>query len=873
MPVDTSSIFPPVLLDLQLTFFFKYPWKKAEVLITSGDVLIDFNVELIPNERGDICGFAKPVSPSFGSRHGVYVFAENQQKVADYLQKTPPDVLERAALIEGTAECAVDTGLISMSPDFVEELLAFSDRSYNEGDTIFNGFRKSKLSFNIYFELLTACIEGMKYKEYSLRIGEKSSLPKNVQREFFNALHNYNLHAVLTSSSTFIHFGSLFEFPNSCKEIIDKEVKPFYAQQNEEIKTEHSESVISYNSIDNRFVSGGNKVIILEDVKESILDTCKGNNILIGLRNWQSQFVIPVGMCLELRYMNNTSMILVYSLFDNFRRADSIEKITYCGVPIRDWLNIRGLKSSDIWDPNEEPDLLTAKLFSPDFTNTFLEGYWQSPGSDDWSVVFKKTHRYSIKYINDHEDIIERERRRIESRKNILRRLYHKHLGWKSISINDFQQTFDDKSYHDSLIEFYMATSDNVLRSYRNTLLSSVTDIDDDDLKESSFGIDEQTTSLKNLQLKLGVKKDQIVWARSPVRLDLAGGWSDTPPHTLRLGGCVVNFAANLNGQPPIQVFCRRTAEKHIRLHSIDLGTTETITDFETLEDYANPSASFSLPKAALCLMGITRESSGQKSLVDVLNKLGCGIEITLLCAIPKGSGLGTSSLLGATILGALYRFFDLSIRKEDLFWRVLKLEQMLTTGGGWQDQIGGIVGGIKYIESKPGYKPFFLIHQLDPFMFQEKEMHARFTLFYTGITRLAKNILQDVVLQANGNTPAYIFTINNIKQLAYFAKDAILSRDLLSLAEIIAQSWEANKQLHYSTTNDEIEALLENTKEYYAGVKLLGAGGGGYALFISEDIEQADKLKMSLQKNFVSDRARLVDMSLNTDGLQISVS
>ena len=95
VPVDTSSMFPPVLLDLQLTFFFKYPWKKAEVLIASGDVLIDFNVELIPNERGDICGFAKPVSPSFGSRHGVYVFAENQQKVADYLQKTPPDVLAK----------------------------------------------------------------------------------------------------------------------------------------------------------------------------------------------------------------------------------------------------------------------------------------------------------------------------------------------------------------------------------------------------------------------------------------------------------------------------------------------------------------------------------------------------------------------------------------------------------------------------------------------------------------------------------------------------------------------------------------------------------------------------------------------------------
>jgi len=210
---------------------------------------------------------------------------------------------------------------------------------------------------------------------------------------------------------------------------------------------------------------------------------------------------------------------------------------------------------------------------------------------------------------------------------------------------------------------------------------------------------------------------------------------------------------------------------------------------------------------------------------------------------------------------------------KEDLFWQVLKLEQMLTTGGGWQDQIGGIIGGVKYIESKPGYQPNFLIHQLDPHLFQDREMLECFTLFYTGITRLAKNILQDIVLKANGNTPAYIFTINYIKQLAKYAKSAILSRDIRYLAEIVSQSWEANKKMHYSTTNDEIETLLEKTKKYYSGVKLLGAGGGGYALFISENKSKAEALKMDLQKHFVNDRARLVDMQLNTQGLQISVS
>ena len=53
------------------------------------------------------------------------------------------------------------------------------------------------------------------------------------------------------------------------------------------------------------------------------------------------------------------------------------------------------------------------------------------------------------------------------------------------------------------------------------------------------------------------VLDDQIVWARSPVRLDLAGGWTDTPPYCIEYGGQVLNVAVDLNGQPPIQVFAK----------------------------------------------------------------------------------------------------------------------------------------------------------------------------------------------------------------------------------------------------------------------------------------------------------------------------
>ena len=67
------------------------------------------------------------------------------------------------------------------------------------------------------------------------------------------------------------------------------------------------------------------------------------------------------------------------------------------------------------------------------------------------------------------------------------------------------------------------------------------------------------------------LRSDEIVWARAPARLDLGGGWTDTPPYALEHGGRVLNAAVELNGQPPIQAFARTIAEPLVRIRSIDL--------------------------------------------------------------------------------------------------------------------------------------------------------------------------------------------------------------------------------------------------------------------------------------------------------------
>ena len=100
------------------------------------------------------------------------------------------------------------------------------------------------------------------------------------------------------------------------------------------------------------------------------------------------------------------------------------------------------------------------------------------------------------------------------------------------------------------------------------------------------------------------VYDDQIVWGRSPVRIDIAGGWTDTPPYCLMEGGSVINLAIELNGQPPLQAYARSSKDYRIVLRSIDLGAVEVVETNDQLTDFMHVGSPFSIPKAALFLAG-----------------------------------------------------------------------------------------------------------------------------------------------------------------------------------------------------------------------------------------------------------------------------
>ena len=373
-------------------------------------------------------------------------------------------------------------------------------------------------------------------------------------------------------------------------------------------------------------------------------------------------------------------------------------------------------------------------------------------------------------------------------------------------------------------------------------------------------------------QPSLCVAEDQIVWGRSPVRIDIAGGWTDTPPYCLMEGGNVINFAIELNGQPPLQAYVKPSKEPRIVLRSIDLGAVEVIETNEQLMDFMHVGSPFSIPKAALVLAGFGNNSQ-LSTLNSQLEHFGAGIELTLLSAIPAGSGLGTSSILASTVLGALNDFCGLGWDKNEIGRRTLMLEQMLTTGGGWQDQFGGVLGGVKLLQTGRGFDQSPQVRWLPNDLWTQPEYRACHLLYYTGITRTAKSILAEIVRRMFLNHHEELNMLREMKAHTMEMYEAIQRNDFQQMGLLVRKTWQQNQALDNGTNPLQVAALTNLIDDLCLGYKLPGAGGGGYLYMVAKDPEAAARIKQILGENRQNKNARFVEMSLSTTGLQISRS
>lgn len=838
------------LLSLQLPLYEQIMEKaptSLRTLIASGDVYIRAGQPLQDIPDVDVVCYGLWVDPNLAKNHGVFVSSRSNPDKLDFmLQK--PSVEELGKLMQ-THLFLMDIGIWLLSDRAVDLLIKRSKKG-------------GELS---YYDM---------YSEFGLTLGEH---PRIADEE----LNGLSVAILPLSGGEFYHYGTSRELISSTlavqnlvndqREIMHRKVKPHPAMfvQNADV---------AYR------LTADNSEIWIENSCVGKEWNIRQQTIITGVPTNDWKLNVPSGVCIDVVPLGEAEYVArPYGFNDTFKGALTEERTIYQGISVREWLSCRKVAVEEI---DGAHDLQAARLFPVCSTieelGLVMRWMISEPELQEGKEIWKRSRRLSADEISAYANL-----RRLAAQRDSFRV-----MNWPVLARNYERSVFYQLNLDDAAHEFAIhhlelpdalplsaplmtRISDNMFRA-RVQQFSGKTYTE---YERRAFGLMREGLTAaalaKKQQPHLSVYSDQIVWGRSPVRIDLAGGWTDTPPYCLNEGGNVVNIAIELNGQPPLQVYVKPCKEYKIILRSIDLGAIETVTTYEELSDFMQVGSPFSIPKAALVLAGFQPEFSADVyvTLEEQLKAFGSGIEITLLSAIPAGSGLGTSSILASTVLGAVSDFCGLKWDKNEICNRTLILEQLLTTGGGWQDQYGGVLRGVKLLQTHAGMEQSPLVRWLPDYLFTGSEYQKCHLLYYTGITRTAKGILAEIVRSMFLNSTEHLALLGSMKSHAFDLYEAIQRGNFDEMGRLVGKSWKQNQALDSGTNPASVEAIIRQIDDYCLGYKLPGAGGGGYLYMVAKDPEAAVKIRAILTQNPPNSCARFVDMTLSDKGLQVSRS
>ena len=347
-------------------------------------------------------------------------------------------------------------------------------------------------------------------------------------------------------------------------------------------------------------------------------------------------------------------------------------------------------------------------------------------------------------------------------------------------------------------------------------------------------------------------KAEDCITVELPLRIDFAGGWSDTPPICYKMGGAVFNAAVTLNGVKPVKVRVRRLAEREVRVESVDLGKSGVLKSLAEIRAPKDPHDWCALVKSALTVTKFDFSHGG--------------LDIKISADVPKGSGMGTSSILGAALVTALERVAGRRPEWKRVASLTLALEREMATGGGWQDQIGGLVPGAHLVVTKPGKSQDPRMSRVSPRAEKafSKFLGDRALLYFTGRKRMARNVLRGVLAFFAENPDDIARSIvRRLKSDAERAFKAVESCDWDSFCSAVNDYWLSKKALDPGSTNPLVELIIARMAPWISAVSLCGAGGGGFMFVVARSKDAKAKIKSVLEKHPPIKSGRFFDFEI----------
>ena len=823
---------------------------REGMVLLSGDVLLLFNPLQIDYNNVGAAAISFKEHVETGKNHGVYLNGENGN-VKCCLQKKSVEVLRSVGAVNDSNCVDIDTGALIFSTEMMESLYSLIaapedyDRHVN-----------AKTRLSLYADFLYPLAEDSTLEDFYKEKPEGEFCPEltAARERVWNVLRPYRMKLLRLAPAKFIHFGTTREILGlmnggvdeykdlGWSRIVGSSIKGDTAGYNSVLSSRSTIGEGCYLEVSyvHRNSKIGDHCVLsyIEVADREIPD----NVVLHGLKQRDGSFVVrifgigdnPKENKLFGKDLDELEQKLGVRLWENsahslweanlYAEADNIQDGVDAALNLYRIVNDESAADIEQWRNAEKKSLCSGfNAADPDAIIAWNRRMEDLVAMDEITKAIR--HKVPAQKLQKRTTLtkIQREwlKKRLDKSDFGERMRLHYYLGVVLEDENEIQECF-----HIIQAEMLKATIKSL--SYN---------------ENARIVTDRHTVNL-------------------PLRVNWGGGWSDTPPYCNENGGTVLNVAILLNGKKPVEVTLERIDELKIVFDSRDMDVHGEFDTIEPLQATGDPFDPFALQKACLLACGIIPQK-GYK-LEDILRRLGGGfIMHSEVTDVPKGSGLGTSSILSAACVKAVFEFTGIEFTEEDLYAHVLAMEQIMSTGGGWQDQVGGATPGLKYISSMPGLKQEIKVTHVEIPESARKELDERFVLIYTGQRRLARNLLRDVVGRYVGNEPDSLFALEEIQKTAALMRFELERGNVDGFAKLMDYHWELSEKVDAGSSNTLIEQIFSSIEELIDGRLVCGAGGGGFLQVILKKGITREDVENRLNEVFMDSLVGVADCKL----------
>lgn len=850
------------------------------MMIFPSDTELLFNSLQLDLISCDAAGLSIKATVLEGQDHGVFVQGESSndhrnRNVSKFLHKKSETVLRKHGAVDNSDQIDIDTGCIWLSYKVISALWGLVTDNEKLRLDKFESFVNAKVCLNFYTDIVYPLAEDSTLTEFQKEAPENgySDALKTCREALWKVLHGFKLSLVKMIPARYIHFGMTHEMYGLFVNDIDSYR---YLKWERRLITNAAKGTII-----NGFVTDTSNVGDSAYIEDSrVVNSVVGEGVVLSNVDVRNIAVPPDVVLSGLMLSNGKYVCRIYGKNDNPKASADAP---FLGGTVSKLIDNIGASKKDIWG-NNTASIWNAKIYpechsmeeavkSAIFLYNALHKEVSEKEKSEWLNADKHSMNDSFK----NADVVKIIKRKSEI-SNMIKIQKIVDLAVKGADLSNISELVEADRAEADIGELYkmalktefpvnmrlcLACADickyyrisNCEHNYEKYEDEAYKIINDVITKETFARFGADANSIK-------IEKDERT-IELPVRINFCGSPSDAAPYCLEHGGTMVDGALLLKGKKPIRVTARKLKENEVRFGCLDQNCADSFTDIESLRNCSDPSDPYALHKAVLVAAGIIPYDISGVALPDLCRKLGGGLEILTDVDVPKGSGLGTSSIIAAAAVKAVNEICGIEVSNEKIYAQVFLVEQLMTTGGGWQDQVGGLTEGMKYFTTLPGRYQNIQVEHLQLPEETMNELNERFVLVFSGQRRLAKNVLREEMNQCIRNNPEALKAVKKIQEYSACMRYYLMKGDISSFAHYISGQFELVKKLDKGASNTCIEYIFDVCGDLIEGKSVCGAGGGGFLQIVLKKGISKEMIKKRIHDEFIDCGVEVWDCKL----------